>query len=145
MQPLTPLRGDSLFKVDGESMAPFLVPGDLVRVRPCGVSELRRGDLVVVGDAVPVLHRLLRLNARSGKIFLKTKGDNRFLPDPERSAGELRGRAVAVFRRAGETVEERSLVSRWNRLAACLSGLEGTCWSFVRAVRSLSGRRGMVV
>ena len=87
--------------VQGQSMQPFLQPGDTVWVMPSPVT-LRRGDVVVVQTTAGLLvHRLLRAEPWSRPQRLWTHGDNNRFPDPPARAENLLGRVITIRRRPG--------------------------------------------
>jgi len=58
------------------SMEPSIRPGDLVIIRRCGIDEIKIGDIIEYNvDEYNVIHRVVDINQKSGKINLVTKGD----------------------------------------------------------------------
>ena len=109
--------------VTGNSMCPFLYPGDIVYLnRP---AAPRRGDIVLFtrADGSFVLHRIYRVN-RDGTYLLL--GDNQLLPEPV--PGERIHAQVTSVRRKGKNLTQKSF--RW----WCYKHL----WS--RPVRRVIGR-----
>ena len=89
--------------VQGQSMQPFLQPGDEVWVAP-GLTGVRRGDVVVLATPAGLLvHRLLRAEPWSQPQRLWTQGDSNRRPDAAASAVSCLGRVLAV-RRGSSTV-----------------------------------------
>lgn len=83
-------------QVNGVSMAPTLLPGDVIWVEPVAAAELAPGDLVLArraGDMVT--HRLIS----SGESGWVLKGDACGFPDPPLPAESLVGRAVQLERK----------------------------------------------
>jgi len=96
-------NGRLRLRVAGASMAPLLREGDAVWVEPAAVTELRRGDVLVVrlaGDFVT--HRLVGVDAQGWH----TKGDNAAMPDPPFAPEAILGRVSAAERR-GRTIDFR--------------------------------------
>jgi repressor LexA len=94
------VRGEEVFllKVSGESMAPLILPGDLVMVRV--QSRVERGEIAValVGDEAT----LKRVFQEAGGLVLK--GDNpdftplRFSPQEAAEMVQILGKVVGVYR-----------------------------------------------
>ncbi len=67
-------------QVYGESMLPALWPGDIAEIEACGVSEVRRGDIVLAQrDGRLCLHRFLGHSPEGGFLL---RGDSMPKPDP---------------------------------------------------------------
>lgn len=78
-------------------MYPSIVSGDLLDVVPCGVSELRRGDVVLAGmERGLTAHRIVRLRDRDGAIEITTRGDNSLRADRPIVGSNILGRVVPV-------------------------------------------------
>ena len=94
-------RGNAVrFRVQGESMRPNLLDGDLVTVAPVAPGELRPGDVALIQNADGLLiHRVVESEPVSGRIV--TSSDTGLEPDPSPSCAL--GRAVARSR-AGNSV-----------------------------------------
>lgn len=94
------VRGEEVFllKVSGESMAPLILPGDLVMVRV--QRQVERGEIAValVGDEAT----LKRVFQEAGGLVLK--GDNpdftplRFSPQEAAEMVQILGKVVGVYR-----------------------------------------------
>lgn len=65
-------RGNSVrMQVDGVSMSPFLLPGDIVRVEPAGAEQLRVGEVALYErQGQPVVHQLVGRTKRDGRRLL---------------------------------------------------------------------------
>jgi signal peptidase I len=109
-----PLR----IKARGGSMIPFILDGDVVRVRPAGTSEILVGD-VICYEKPPgtlFLHRVIK---RHGGQFV-TKGDALDFTDLV-SPEQVLGKAVAIERHGRV---KRLDTGRWrNRAIALFSPL----------------------
>lgn len=59
------------------SMAPALVPGDLVLMRSTPVGEIRPGDVIGVRDPSGriIVHRVERIDGEAGALRVRTRGD----------------------------------------------------------------------
>jgi hypothetical protein len=96
-------------------MAPFLVAGQRIRVQPCNITDLQRGDLVAFDASHRiVLHRVLSIDLTSGRFV--EKGDNA-RQATQVDAAHLLGRAVKIV--APEVVD---LTTRRYRLAGRVLG-----------------------
>jgi hypothetical protein len=82
--------------ISGWSMAPLLLPGDRIEVRPCRAEDLRPGDLALLEGPSPVVHRYL---FREGE-GLVAKGDGAPSTDPPWPPAKVLGRAVKRLRGA---------------------------------------------
>ncbi len=99
-------------------MLPTLWPGQRVRVRCGGASQLRCGDLVVFfGETGWVVHRFLARREAGGREQICQKGDAR-LGYSWVDAGQVLGRVVAVRGRRGTRRPGRGL----GRVRARLAG-----------------------
>jgi hypothetical protein len=80
----------------GSSMLPAIAPGQNVKVR-CG-EEAAIGDVIVtVGDAVPIVHRVIAMDPLSR--WLLTRGDANVFPDiPISDRSLILGRLIATER-----------------------------------------------
>lgn len=107
--------------VDGQSMLPLLRRGDRVTVK-CGVSPVRRGDLVVFyRQRQLVIHRVVLLSRSAAGLTLVTKGDNALTCDAPLQLDELVG-LVSTLRRGRQTVFLEKPDWRYtNELIAALS------------------------
>lgn len=66
-------------------MSPSIRTGDLIITRPLPAEEIKAGDIITFLsplDGKPVTHRVVRLIARDGEIFFRTKGDANEDEDP---------------------------------------------------------------
>jgi signal peptidase I len=87
----------------GTSMLPLFRAGDILRVRPCDVRGIRKGDVIVFtppGESTQIVHRVIeRMPDR-----VRTRGDGNPLPDSwVLSSGHILGRVVSC-KRAGRSV-----------------------------------------
>lgn len=104
--------GNSLrFRVRGASMRPFIKDGDLAEVWPTSTSDLRRGDVVLCRHAGGrlVVHRVVRVRRKNGRIAVVTRGDLMAQPDGSVPAHDVLGRAVAVEREGRRIALDRGL------------------------------------
>lgn len=92
------------FPVRGVSMHPVIENGDLVLTRPCDVSELSTGTIIVYRDPFDrlIVHRVVKI----GDGYVLVKGDNNPLPDSNLVTGRnLVGCVFLTIKRAGLVVE----------------------------------------
>lgn len=72
--------------VEGESMAPGLMPSDGVILAPVEPGSLQPGQVVVfyepLDPSVQVVHRIVEVESRKGRTWLVTKGDGNPEADP---------------------------------------------------------------
>jgi signal peptidase I len=71
-----------VFPVQGISMQPTIVEGDLAIVQPVNISTVHIGDIVVYRDGpIDVIHRVVKIEGTGSNIVLTVKGDNNPFPD----------------------------------------------------------------
>jgi uncharacterized repeat protein (TIGR01451 family) len=89
-------RGNSAqFRVDGQSMTPNLLDGDVVVIAPASMAELRRGDVVLAENTDGLsVHRVNSLDSKSGEIQLRSDTGLMSDPHPSQVLGKIvrRGR-----------------------------------------------------
>jgi len=82
------LAGYQTLTVQSASMTGTASVGSLVVARPLSADEVQVGDVVLVRKetdgvvAAPVLHRVIELQHRGGRVVVRTKGDANAQPDP---------------------------------------------------------------
>lgn len=87
------------FRVEGDSMYPAIRSGELVRVVPCAVSELRRGDVILASTGRGLTaHRIMRIEQER----VVTRGDNSLRADPAIDKAQILGRVVEVEQITGD-------------------------------------------
>jgi signal peptidase I len=81
------------FLASGDSMYPTIRSGDYLSVVRCGVSDLRRGDIVLVAaERGLTAHRIVRITERDGALQITTRGDNALRSDQPIGAENILGR-----------------------------------------------------
>ncbi len=97
-----------VFPVQGISMQPTIVEGDLAIVQPVSISTIHIGDIVVYRDgAIDVIHRVVKIEGAGSNIVLTVKGDNNAYPDPVAvTSGLLVGRVETVVLYLGNFVTQ---------------------------------------
>jgi signal peptidase I len=96
------------FPVEGISMQPTIVNGDLALVQPVSITSIHVGDIVVYKDGpIDVIHRVVKIEGTGADTVLTVKGDNNAYPDPVPVTKDLLiGRVVAVVIYLGTFVTE---------------------------------------
>lgn len=91
--------GQMSLSLTGESMAPTLRPGDRLLLGGMGRAP-RPGDIVLVAvdRTRPVIHRVVRAEARQGGRLVQTRGDNCATADPAVPADAVVARVLASER-----------------------------------------------
>jgi signal peptidase I len=97
-----------VFPVDGISMRPTIVAGDLAIIQPVNISTIHVGDIVVYKDGlIDVIHRVIKIQGSGASTVLTVKGDNNAVPDGVPVTSNLLvGRVVAVVLYLGTFVEQ---------------------------------------
>jgi len=87
------------FRVEGDSMYPAIRSGEFVRVVPCALAELRRGDVILasMGRGLTA-HRIMRIEGER----VITRGDNSLRADPAVDKAQILGRVVEVEQITGD-------------------------------------------
>jgi len=120
------------FKVVSNSMKPLILRGDYVIAQKEKLSEIRRGDLVLIQRQSDFLtHRLILKS--SNKWF--TKGDNNLAPDTPSKSDVIIGRILLV---RGDDQETDLSGHKWqiiNPIIATLGRLEWKAFSIQRYFR----------
>jgi hypothetical protein len=98
-------RGESAtFRVEGKSMHPTIVSGDVITVRGVDPADLYVGDIVAFRqrDSL-IVHRIIDLQRPSdGPLLFRTAGDGNSWDDGAQADDVLIGRVVLVRGRRGE-------------------------------------------
>jgi len=141
-------RGGAV-RVQGQSMLPTLLPGELLAVE-FGSRNLRTGDMLLFRQAdYLVVHRLLGPARRRGGVrCLRTRGDGVLGLDPPVDPARIVGRAIAVkrgqhwrgFESRAARVYARSLA--WHDLFWAVTGV--SAYFVDRVLRRLRLPRGLV-
>ena len=76
----------------GTSMQPTINEGDAITVVP--PVDIKVGDIVVILLSLDslVAHRVIDIGTRQGRVYVRTKGDNKDKPDPAGLLNLLRAR-----------------------------------------------------
>jgi len=96
--------GEVRLRVFGTSMAPAILPGDLVLVRRAALDEISAGDVILFArDGRFFVHRTVRRAVapstdNAGESCLITRGDRLQHDDPAVFSGEILGRVISLVR-----------------------------------------------
>lgn len=94
-------QGNTLrVRVTGQSMAPVILPGDIVTIVPALGESLRKGDVALYQrpGGEPVVHRVVRRTASGRSPLLHFIGDAQVDPSEPVECSRILGRAVRVDR-----------------------------------------------
>ena len=136
--------GQLRLRVFGSSMAPALLPGDLVSVQRATLEEISMGEIVLFQrDNRLFVHRVVGTHGNcvangTNESYLTTRGDRLLQDDPRVSSQELLGRVVSVERdnRCVEIATQRS--SGW--IARLLRASDRFTYLYLRVC---AGRQGL--
>lgn len=104
--------GEIRLRVFGTSMAPSILPGDVLSIRRAEIGEISVGDVILYSrNARLFAHRVIRRSGKSGEPGLITRGDRLRHDDPWVSSTELLGRVISVGR--GSRQVDFSAQNRW--------------------------------
>jgi signal peptidase len=110
--------GTLRFAANGWSMLPALWPGDTLVIEPIRGSQVRAGEIVLVGRKGRLCaHRVVGTAASAGSRQWITQGDANPAPDPPVTENELLGRVVYLVR-AGRLLPAPAKLSTLERLVA---------------------------
>jgi hypothetical protein len=125
-------------RVAGESMSPFLRPGNWIIAERVGGESLARGDLVLFARGSDlVVHRYLGTVRREGRLLHLSKGDGRFFFDAPWPSSVVVGRVLEVHKGSRILRLRRGPWRTVNYLLGAFSALEGLLF---RATRPLCGK-----
>ena len=119
-------------------MPPAIWPGDILSVCPCGIEEVRPGDIVVFSrEARLFAHRAV---SHLGGCLV-TQGDGIPDPDPPVKPGELVGRVFEIVRR-GKTLRPKPRLSLAGRVTATLASRSASVGRLLMRLQGLPGSAG---
>lgn len=91
--------GEVRLRVLGTSMAPSVLPGDVVSVRRAKLEEMSVGEIVLFSRGGRFfVHRVVSVCAASAIRCLITRGDRLGYDDPPVNSSEFLGRVVSIER-----------------------------------------------
>ena len=129
-------------RVSGASMAPVLVNGDVVHLRPVDGSCLRTGDILFIQDPRRgyYLHRLLRRPRIQGQAQIQTRGHGQWRLDEPVSPAQVLARVTDIEHQTAKRCYWRWLAGA-GQLLARLQLLQSACYYLKqRGVRKLHRR-----
>lgn len=139
---LLPLR-----LVRGDSMEPVLYAGDVILLKSASISEVSSGDIVAYripdpsftdGNAIIILHRVLRAESHDGQRFLLTKGDNSTIDPWPVTSSLVEGKLALRF--PGVARPLLFLTSSWGIATASIAALLPLLYLSTAAVLRLRTR-----
>jgi signal peptidase I len=108
--------GEVRLRVFGISMAPSILPGDLISVQRAAMSEISSGEIVMyVREGRMFAHRVVRRTGTSEHSLLIIRGDRLRHNDPPVSSNELLGKVISIERGKFQWRPAPSL-SGWERV-----------------------------
>lgn len=115
-------KGRACLRVSGNSMWPWIRPGDTLLIVSETPGRLRVGEVVLVSRAGAFCaHRVVGTLRKAGQLFLVTQGDGFPEPDVPVLGDEVLGRVVAI-KRGRRWIKLTSLPRRLlGRIQAALS------------------------
>jgi len=84
--------------VDGTSMLPAYVGGEIVILRGIPKEDIKEGDVIVYFSHIwnmDIIHRVIHKESIDGKLYFTTQGDNVATADPRFPAEDVKG--VVIF------------------------------------------------
>ena len=110
--------GKVRLRVLGTSMAPSVLPGDLISIERAQLNEISLGEIVLFfRDERLFVHRVVSRDVTRETPCLITRGDRLGHNDPPATAPELLGR-VTCIERGHRRFEPGRRVTGWNRFIA---------------------------
>ena len=102
----THIFGIYMFNIVSESMEPTLYKNDVVLVKKCASSELKKGDIITFEQQGRVIsHRIINITKEKNVIKFETKGDNNEIPDPDKvPEGQVYGQVIQKIDKIGKVV-----------------------------------------
>jgi len=102
----THILGIYMFNIVSESMEPTLDKNDVVFVKKCNVSKLKKGDIITFEqDGRVISHRIIDIIKQNGILKFETKGDNNKIADPDKvSEEQVYGKVLCRVKKVGQVV-----------------------------------------
>ena len=110
------------FRAGGRSMAPTILDGEMIQVRPVPTSGIGRGDILFYRCARGLIaHRVIRIDRRTGAsgTFI-VRGDSSTTPDAPVEEAQILGQVMAV-ERDGRRIDLASRKARAGRAFRALA------------------------
>ena len=107
--------GGLRLRVLGTSMAPSILPGDLVSIQRATLDEISRGEIVLFSrDGRLFVHRVVSVAPAPNAPCLITRGDRLRNDDPPVSPSEFLGRVLSI-ERGGRRFQPDRTMKGWSR------------------------------
>lgn len=85
------------FMAKGHSMHPFIKDGEVVVVKPIGIFEIKKGDVILYHTSLNMIaHRVIKRKRENNKIMLVTKGDSNLNFDTLVQENNILGKIIAI-------------------------------------------------
>lgn len=85
------------FMAKGHSMHPFIKDGEVVIVKPIGIFEIKKGDVILYHTSLNMIaHRVIKRKRENNKIMLVTKGDSNLNFDTLVQENNILGKIIAI-------------------------------------------------
>lgn len=137
--------GHARFRVLGTSMAPSVLPGDLVSVRRAELSEVSVGEIVLFSRPGRLfVHRVISCTTQNEIPFLITRGDRLRHDDPPVTSTELLGRVTSIERDSRAFEPDRELSMRNRVVVRVLRASELATRAYLHFLRRIQKRRGFL-
>jgi signal peptidase I len=132
--------GEVRLRVFGTSMAPSIIPGDLISIQRAGLREISPGEVVLfLQKGRLFVHRVVCSAERLDQPCLITRGDRLCHNDPPVSSSEFLGRVISV-ERGNRRIESTAQPSGWKRvIVRLLQTSDYATYAYVR-LAALWGR-----
>jgi signal peptidase I len=132
-------RGMTWLKVSGNSMLPWIRPGDVLFVQGADIRCVSPGQVVLFARGKRLIaHRVIGRRRVAGQVFLETKGDATWDADAPISETELLGRVSEILRDGRPTRLETLHQAALGRLLACISPARRLWHPLARAAKRFS-------
>jgi signal peptidase I len=125
-------------RVLGTSMAPSVLPGDLVSIQRADLNEISLGEIVLfTQDERLFVHRVVSRLAEGEAPGLITRGDRLDYDDPPVTSSDILGRVTSVVR-GRRCFQPGAEVKGWNRLLlGVLRSSDLATFAYLRVVSRL--------
>jgi signal peptidase I len=127
--------GEVRLRVFGTSMAPSILPGDLISIQRTRLREISPGEVVLFSQEGRLfVHRVVCSAGSPEELHLITRGDRLSHNDPPVSPSEFLGRVISV-ERGNRKIDFAVRKSRWMRpIVRLLQTSDYATYAYVRLV-----------